>query len=383
MLLDDIPASRLLEVVPEPMLVMSSDGTIVSANDAVARLLETDVPPVAMNISQFLPETERAQLNPLTWMQHWAETPEAPELEYVHLICRTARGNDRPVRVRVGRLSLDVVHYLLLLHDITKEQSRQQETRHAHRLAARVLANSADAIVNVNAEFTIIYANPSAEILFGYSSGELIDKPLSALLPESFRESHEVQMTKFAKTKAPARLMGERTEVAGLTKNGAEIPLEASICKVTLDRTLIYSAQLRDLRPRKTQQAELSRSRASFQTVFDHALQAMAFISPWGSVLHMNPAAMDLLPPGEDVLGKSFSELPFWSIDPDATASWLRDVMAQCRQGEVYRSPVTMRMPDGSERRFDFSLSPVAQSGEIFSMVAEARELVETASSGA
>lgn len=304
MLLDDIPASRLLEVLPEPMLVMSSDGIIVFANDAVARLLETDVPPVATNISQFLPETRRAQLNPLTWMQHWAETPEAPELEYVHLICRTALGNDRPVRVRVGRLSIDGVYYLLLLHDITKEQSRQQEIRHAHRLAARVLANSADAIVNVNAEFTIIYANTSAEILFGYSSGELIDKPLSALLPESFRESHEVQMTKFAKTKAPARLMGERTEVAGLTKNGAEVPLEASICKVTLDRTLIYSAQLRDLRPRKTQQAELSRSRASFQTVFDHALQAMAFISPWGSVLHMNPAAMDLLPPRTPVLGR-------------------------------------------------------------------------------
>ncbi|MCH8142496.1 MAG: PAS domain S-box protein, partial [Proteobacteria bacterium] len=178
MLLDDISASQLLESVPEPMLVMSSDGFIVSANDALAHLLETDAPPLATTVTQFLPETERARLTPLTWMRRWAETPEAPEREHVHLICRTARGNDRPVRVRVGRLSIDDVYYLVLLHDITQEQTRQRQSRQAHRLAARILANSADAIVNVNAEFTIIYANPSAETLFGYGSGELVDKPL-------------------------------------------------------------------------------------------------------------------------------------------------------------------------------------------------------------
>ena len=380
MLIDDIPASRLLACMPEPMMVMSSDGVIVSANDALAHLLETDVPPIATNVTQFMPETERERLNPLAWMRHWAETPEAPELEHVHLICRTALGNDRPVRVRVGRLSNDAVYYLVLLHDITQEQTRQHQSRQAHRLAARILANSADAIVNVNAEFTIIYANPSAESLFGYGSGELVGRPLSALLPDSYRESHEVQMSKFAKAKAPARLMGERGEIAGVTKSGEEIPLEASICKVTLDQTLVYSAQLRDLRVRKAARTELARSMASFHTVFDHALQAMALISPDGSVLEMNPAAMALLPAGQRVLGESFSELPFWSVDPAATANRLRDAMTQCQRGVIYRSPVTMRMPDGSERRLDFSLTPVSQEGEIFAMVAEARELSEAAS---
>ena len=383
MLLDDISASQLLERVPEPMLVMSSDGFIVSANDALAHLLETDAPPLATNVTQFLPETERARLNPLAWMRRWAETPEAPELEYVHLICRIARGNDRPVRVRVGRLLIDDVYYLVLLHDITQEQTRQHQSRQAHRLAARILANSADAIVNVNAEFTIIYANPSAEILFGYGRGELVDKPLSALVPDRFRESHEIQMAKFVKAKAPARLMGARVEVAVVTKSGKEIPLEASICKVTLDQTLVYSAQLRDLTVRKAAQAELARSTASFHTVFDHALQAMALISPTGSVLEMNPAAMDLLPPGQQVLGSSFSELPFWSADPEVTANWLRDAMAQCQRGRAYRSRVNMRMPDGSQRQLDFSLSPIAREGEIFAMVAEVREMSEAVSPGA
>jgi PAS domain S-box-containing protein len=383
MLLDDIPASRLLASMPEPMLVMSSDGIIVAANDALAHLLETDVPPIATNVTQFIPETERERLDPLAWMRRWAESPEAPELEYVHLICRTALGNDRPVRVRVGRLSNDAVYYLVLLHDITQEQAKQHQSRHAHRLAARILANSADAIVNVNAEFTIIYANPSAESLFGYSTGELVDRPLSDLLPGSFQESHEIKMGQFAATSAPARLMGERAEVVGVARDGEEIPLEASICKVTLDQALVYSAQLRDLRSRKAAQAELARSMASFHTVFDHALQAMALLSPEGLVLEINPAAMDLLPSGQRVLGLSFSELPFWSADPDITANRLRDAMTRCQRGGIYRSPVTMRMPDGSERQLDFSLTPVTEEGEIFAMVAEARELGEAVPPGA
>jgi len=40
-------------------------------------------------------------------------------------------------------------------------------------------------------------------------------------------------------------------------------------------------------------------------------------------------------------------------------------------------------MPDGSQRQLDFSLSPVAQEGEIFAMVAEAREMSEAVSPGA
>lgn len=383
MQLDDIPASRLLANIPEPMLLMSADGLIVSANDALAKLLETDVPPIAENVTQFIPEAERARLNPLAWMRRWADSPEAPELEHVHLICRTARGHDRPVRVRVGRLSIDGIYYLVLLHDITQEQARQQQSRQAQRLAVRILANSADAIVNVNADFTIIYANPSAENLFGYGSGELVDRQLSALLPDALKKPHEKLMSEFAAGSAPARLMGDRAEVAGVAKDGEEIPLEASICKVTLDQTLVYSAQLRDLRARNAAQAELARSTASFHTVFAHALQAMALLTPEGLVLEMNAAAMELLPPGQRVLGLAFSELPFWSADPDTTANRLRDAMTRCQRGGIYRSPVAMRMPDGTERQLDFSLTPVAQEGEIFAMVAEARELQEAAAPGA
>ena len=149
MLLDEVTATTLLSGFPEPMLVMQPGGTLVFANDAAATLLAVDGSLEGRNITQFLPEQERSRLDPLAWMQRWAESPEAPEIEYVHLICRTQAGADRAVRVRVGRLRRpDETLYVVMLQDITADQSRLHEQRQAHRLAARVLAISADAIVS-------------------------------------------------------------------------------------------------------------------------------------------------------------------------------------------------------------------------------------------
>ena len=50
--------------------------------------------------------------------------------------------------------------------------------------------------------------------------------------------------------------MGERSEVVGLTRDGEEIPLEASITKVTLEGDVYFSAHLRDLRARKAAEQE-------------------------------------------------------------------------------------------------------------------------------
>ena len=260
--------------------------------------------------------------------------------------------------------------------DISLDQSRQQQTRSAHRLAARVLAISADAIVTVDPDLKIIYANPSAEQLFDYDGGQLLGVELGELLPDRFRGDHSSQIAQFAAEKNPARLMGERAEVIGLTRSGDEIPLEASITKVTVDQKVVFSAQLRDLRARKVAERQLTQTRASLETVFDHALQAMALIDPTGTVREMNQAARRLLPAASDPIGRDFATLPFWSQDPDATTELLLEAMASCLNGESYRIGTTISLPDGTERQLDFSLTPVTDGSTVFAIVAEARDLI-------
>jgi PAS domain S-box-containing protein len=360
------------------MLVIQADGTLVFANDAAVRLLEVDKPAAGL-ITDYLPENERSRLDPLAWLQRWAETPDAPEMDFVHLIVRTTSGRELPARVRVGRLRAgDETLYVVMLQDISRDQSRAQQTRSAHRLAARVLAISADAIVTVDPQLRVSYANPSAEALFGYGSGELVGVDLGTLLPQRFRAGHGAQIAQFASESRPARLMGDRAEVVGLTRAGDEIPLEASITKVTLEGDVYFSAHLRDLRARKATEQELAESQASLTTIFDHAIQAMALIDPEGRVLQMNHAARQLLPADADPIGALFATLPFWSEDPGATADTLRTAMDTCLAGEPYRINTQIGLPDGEVKTLDFSLTPVLDDGRTFAIIAEARDLIAT-----
>ncbi len=376
MSLENVSAASLLSGFPEPMLVIRPDGSLVFINEAAAQLLETSAQPEGP-ITAFLPENERSRLNPLAWLQRWAETPDAPEMDFVHLIVRTTTGRELPARVRVGRMrEADETLYVVMLQDISRDQSRQQQARSAHRLAARVLAISADAIITADPSLRISYANASAERLFGFANGELVGRSLNDLLPERFRSAHPGQIAQFAAESRPARLMGERAEIVGLSRSGEEIPLEAAITKVTLDNEVYFSAHLRDLRPRKAAEAQLEQTRASLQTVFDHAVQAMALMDSTGRVLEMNKAARRLLPDGQDPIGADFATLPFWSDDPQATADRLNAAMASCAAGETYRMNTTITLPDGSVHPLDFSLTPVLHDGAPFAVIAEARDLV-------
>ncbi len=252
MLLEELSASTLVEALPDPVLVIGTDGGILGGNAAANALLATERVPVGGNIVDFLPEQEHRRLDPLVWLRRWAEQPQAPELAHVWLLCRDRNGVEKPVRVRVGRLPTRPVSYLVMLVDVTEEQARQHRARSAGRLAARLLEISADAIVNVDENLTIVYANPSAERLFRHPPGSLPGQNLAVLIPERFHDQHRRFMEHFAAAPEASRLMGQRNEIRGITRDGEELTLEASITKVTMDQGLIFSASLREVGSRAT-----------------------------------------------------------------------------------------------------------------------------------
>jgi PAS domain S-box-containing protein len=203
---------------------------------------------VGQSILTYLPESERSRLNPIEWMQKWADTPQAPELAFVHLYVRT--GTDPPeqipVRVRVARLSSgDEVQYLVLFHDISRDHERLVQSRHAHLIAANLLSISEDALISVDEAGHIVYANANADRMFGYDAGGLVGLPLSDLLPEAAVTAHMRHMQAFSDDPHPTRPMRDRAEVSGRARDGREFPLHASITRVTVEGQTIFSALLR------------------------------------------------------------------------------------------------------------------------------------------
>jgi len=127
-----------------------------------------------------------------------------------------------------------------------------EELRASEAKFAGILAIAADAIITIDETHRILHFNRGAEEIFGYRADEAIGQPLSILLPERFRGTHDAQIRAFGETAETARRMGHRRAVAGRRKNGDEFAAEASISKLDLPTAeRIYTVVLRDITERK------------------------------------------------------------------------------------------------------------------------------------
>lgn len=93
------------------------------------------------------------------------------------------------------------------------------------------LEDAADAVLIVDRSGKILHANPSAELLFGYSPRELEGTPHESLLVESDRNHHRQNMADYF-VRPSAHAMGNHERVQALRKDGERLLIEASIAPV-------------------------------------------------------------------------------------------------------------------------------------------------------
>ena len=113
-----------------------------------------------------------------------------------------------------------------------------------------MMAISAEAVIAVDDQQRIIFFNQGAERVFGYQAAELDGQFLEVLLPERFAASHRGHVKGFGEAHGRPRLMGERQEISGRRKNGEEFAAEASIVRLEVEGSEIYTAVLRDISAR-------------------------------------------------------------------------------------------------------------------------------------
>jgi PAS domain S-box-containing protein len=128
-----------------------------------------------------------------------------------------------------------------------------EELRASEQQAAGITSITIDAIITIDEQQRIIVFNHGAETTFGWSSDEVMGKPLTILLPDRVHEIHARHIARFGAGTEVARRMGQRQEIVGRRRDGSEFPAEASISRLDLPGRRLYTVVLRDITDRHRQ----------------------------------------------------------------------------------------------------------------------------------
>lgn len=120
-----------------------------------------------------------------------------------------------------------------------------------------LLESAPDAMVIVTDQGKIQFINAQAELTFGYSSEELIDREVSLLFPEDFSDFRTFITAEYG-SQAILNLRSVK-EYDGFRKNGLAFPTELSISPLLTDDGILYSLAIRNISERKEAESDYHR----------------------------------------------------------------------------------------------------------------------------
>lgn len=167
------------------------------------------------------------------------------------------------------------------------------------RMLRAVVEGAPQGVIASNPEGVIQWANPMAESLFGYASGELAGQPLTKVIPVPARAVHGAHVENYFLT-PQTRPTGLGLELTGLRKEGKVFPVEISLSYIAPPEGPLAVAFVTDISARKRLENERQR-------FFEWSPDPLCILRRDGSFSQVNAAFADGLGYSvEEMLSKAF-----------------------------------------------------------------------------
>jgi PAS domain S-box-containing protein len=224
-----------------------------------------------------------------------------------------------------------------------------------------VVECAADAVIEIDEQSRILFANQAVEQLFGYSREELIGSSLTMLMPEPLRQVHLDAIQRYLET-GIKHVDWRAVEFPGVHRNGEQIPLDISIGETRHRDARAFIAVFRDIRLRKSMERERSR----FASIVESSADAIIAQGLDGTITNWNRGAERIYGySAEEIRGKHVAILAPQDLSEEMTS-----VLESVKRGECIEQYETIRMKkDGTRFHVSLSVSPVRDSTGIISGV--------------
>lgn len=143
-----------------------------------------------------------------------------------------------------------------------------------------------EGIIVVNQEHEIVSINGHAQEFFGYTSEEIVGKPLHTLIPDRLKQVHHKHTAEYFKTARDGSMMEGRC-LYGKRKSGEEFPLDIDLRPFRLYERTYVLALIRD----RTEEIELQRSMDLQKEAMDSASNGIVItdaLLPDNPIIYIN-----------------------------------------------------------------------------------------------
>lgn len=117
-------------------------------------------------------------------------------------------------------------------------------------LTTTVLTHAMDGIITLNGQGRVESVNPAAERIFGYEQRAVVGRPVTLLMPERYRATHQEGPERAGST-GESRTIGKTIGMHGLRKDVREFPLELSLTAWRVGSEAFYTGIVRDITERQ------------------------------------------------------------------------------------------------------------------------------------
>ncbi|MDP6716593.1 MAG: PAS domain S-box protein, partial [SAR202 cluster bacterium] len=192
-----------------------------------------------------------------------------------------------------------------------ENQQYQTALRQSEQRFSGILDIAEEAVVSVDESFRVTMFNQGAARIFGYEADEVIGESLDVLIPEELISVHQKRISEFATSTDNALHMSERgRQVYGLRKDGAKFPAEASVSRLDMGDTTVFTAILRDITQRKQAEEALRGSEAQYRELYHGAPIAYISSDADGVIVQANQRAAELFGyPLDELVGSPLTRL--------------------------------------------------------------------------
>ena len=163
------------------------------------------------------------------------------------------------------------IHFDILGAKLRRLSENIFARRHRAELEARNQAIGEaipDAMITINEQGIIEWANAITVGIFGYPLPQLIGKNVSCLMPEPYRSAHDSYLARFVDT-GEARVLGTRRRLRAMHADGHTFPIELAVVPLQIGGQRHFLGIIRDL----TEAERLESMKQNFISVINHELR--------------------------------------------------------------------------------------------------------------